>query len=301
MLIELSTFFILSLTILGFTDIVWWFNILDFFRLQYAVVAIALFIIALIAGHIPAALLNAAIGIVNLYRIRKFLPGIPQKKIFPMNTKILSVNAYKGNDKPERLEKLIKGAAPDLLLIMEMTEDTKNALDKVLTPYKYQLQTPVRDGFSICLLSKTELKNAAVTHHGPGDTPLLYACVEIHEQKYDVFSAHPKPALNKSWHEERGIYFHETEKIIAAAKGPVLVMGDFNSVPWESHFETFLKRTNLKSTVEGHGYKVTWPVYFPVLGIPMDHILITRDHNYSDLHVGPYAGSDHYPISINLE
>jgi endonuclease/exonuclease/phosphatase (EEP) superfamily protein YafD len=296
------TLFIAILTALGFSNKAWWFVIVDFFRLQYAVVTMLLCVAALIFGHFYIAVFAIIISAINLYRIRNFFPHMPHKPEQSENKDVFSVNAFRDNEKPEKLAKLIEKADPELLLIMEMTERLDRHLVDALKPYTHRLQTKVRDGFSICLLSKKPFLKKSVTYHGPGDTPLLYALTTIHGQDYHVYSAHPKPALNKSWFEERQIYFNEISQHINNEdhSKSVIVLGDFNSVPWESHFVSFLNKNGLKSTVRDQGYKVTWPVYFPLMGIPMDHILISENETYSRVEVGPYAGSDHFPVSINL-
>ena len=200
----------------------------------------------------------------------------------------------------DKLRKVLKESDPEILLIMEVTDALEDNLEKLISDYKYRLQTPVRDGFSICLLSKHKMDKPDISYHGPNNTPPLHAEIELNNTKYHVFSAHPKPALNKDSYEERRIYFNQTAEIIRKTKLPALVLGDFNSVPWERHFVDFCHKTNLKSTAQGYGYPITWPTYFLAMGIPMDHILLPSHVSYSALKVGPNAGSDHYPIAINL-
>ena len=303
------TFLILSIltgifaliTILGYSKLVWWFTILDFFRLQYAAIATILIFLTVFFAFYPLAIINLVVAGFNLYRIRHFFPRKPHKPTQDCNKTIFSVNAYKDNSDPEELRKIIKITDPKILLILEMTEHLEKKLINEFSNYAYRLQTPVRDGFSICLMSKVPLIDTKITFHGKSDTPLMHATAKINGKDYQLYSAHPKPALNKEWSIERHSYFAEIEEIIADKKDlPIIIMGDFNSVPWEKHFTQFLKKTNLKSTIKDQGYKVTWPVYFPLMGIPMDHILISPDQTYSNLQVGPYVGSDHFPLSINL-
>ena len=300
MIMYILTFLLVFATIAGFLSRPWWLSIVDFFRLHYACVALILLCSSILYMDWLLMAANTAVIAVNMFRIRHFLPnfnstGIVQQK------KIMSVNAYKDNKEPQALAQTIHEADPDVLLIMEMTGRLQAALLPVLERYSYSLETPVRDGFKICLFSKNPLDDKEISHHGPGDTPLLHAKTHINGKLYQVFSAHPKPALNGAWHREREIYFSEVEKIVAQVNElPVIMMGDFNAVPWEPDFQRFLKHTGLQSTIEGYGYHMTWPVFFPLLGVPMDHILISRNKKYDDLHIGPYVGSDHYPISLNL-
>lgn len=291
---------LLTLTALGFQKFTWWMPILDFFRLQYAGAAALLFFLSLYTFNLPGIFLCPFIIYINLFRIRHFLPFFTSDK--PSSKRqIMSINSYKENGEKGKLKRLIDDATPDVLLIMEMTEDHRQALGITLELYPYHLEHPVRDGFSIALYSRSEMTSADITFHGPGDTPLLHATIIIDDQYYSVFSAHPKPALNEVWAQERTTYFEEIIPIIQNAPYPVIILGDFNSVPWEDHFEGFLNETNLRSTLYDHGYKITWPTKYLFAGIPMDHILLSPTIDYKNLNVGPYVGSDHYPISINLK
>lgn len=300
MILELLTVLAFLFTLAGYLRLFWWCTVVDFFRLHYAVFSLVIGAVALFDGSIGIVVVNAVLMAANLYRMRHFLP-FNKANAGSSNKDIFSINAYKDNIAPDRLKKIILDADAELLLIMEMNEDFKVLLKTVLENYPHSLETPVRDGFSILLLSKVEMKDAHIHFCKAGDTPLLSAKINLKGRDYQVFSAHPKPAFNKKWKKERDAYFKEMKHFANHSDLPVIVLGDFNSVPWETHFIDFLKNTNLKSTLDGHGYKVTWPAFFPLIGVPMDHILISENIEYKDLHVGPFSGSDHFPISINLK
>ncbi len=299
--LSITTGILLFLTVCGTLQKIWWFSILEFFRLQYLIIATLFFVIAIITGHyFIAAILVFLVGY-NLYRIRHFLPRLQSSdKETTLHRKILSINAHNKNTAPEKLKLLIKQTTPDLLLIMEMTDSLEDALQDVLSAYPSRLECDVRDGFRITLLGKNEFREGKITYHGPGDTPLLHAKTDIDDKEYQIYSAHPKPALNKGWSQERTIYFSEIKDVISREHDRTIMMGDFNTVPWEPWFLDFLQHTKLKSTLKDHGYRITWPTKISYVGIPMDHILVSKGVEYRQLKIGPYVGSDHFPISINL-
>ena len=299
MFLDIFALILLFFTVAGYFRSIWWFSLLDFFRLQYSFIACILIAVSLVYADAAGVFTGAIILGLNIYRMHKFLPNPTARNAAGQKT-FLSVNAYKDNHSPDQLKKLIDEVAPQTLLIMEMTDELEDVLSEILADYPHKLESPVRDGFKIVLLSKNVLENAHVSFHGPHDTPLLKAEAEIEGQRVQIYSAHPKPALNKQWYEERHAYFAEIEDVIQGGELPIVIMGDFNSVPWETHFSKFLNNTGLKSTLEGYGYKVTWPVYLPFFGVPMDHILVSKSLRYSSLRVGPYVGSDHFPISLNI-
>lgn len=300
--LTLLTVMLALLTLAGYLRFVWWFCLIDFFRLQYICLAMILGLISLYMGAYWIALLNLCLVAVNLYSIRHFLPHLPHRPKQDSDKSVFIVNACKDNDEPSMLLQSIEKANPQILLIVEMTEKLERNLQRILVHYPYRLQTPVRDGFSICLLSKQSLNNTSISYHGPSETPLLQANTTINGHNVKVFSAHPKPALSRAWYKERRIYFREIAHYIKASQQntPVLVMGDFNSVPWEGHFAGFMRVNGLRSALENQGYKVTWPTWMPIMGIPMDHILISHDVIFDKIQICPHVGSDHYPLSINL-
>ena len=299
MMLELFTIGIFLFTVLGLFRWVWWFSILDFFRLQYLFVAVILLCVSIYYVDLFSGVLNLASIFINLFRMRHYLPTFSPGNVY-QHKDVLSVNAYKHNRAPGELKKLIKGAEASVVLIIELTDELEDEIHDALSDYKHRLETEVREGFRICLLSKEPLDSAEITEHGPGHTPLLQARTIIKGQTFQIYSAHPKPALSGKWFDERQDYFDDVLKCIKRSDYPVLMMGDFNSVPWEGHFQAFIKEAALKSTLHGYGYQVTWPAFLKIFGIPMDHILISKPVAYRDLCVGPYVGSDHYPISLSL-
>jgi endonuclease/exonuclease/phosphatase (EEP) superfamily protein YafD len=294
-----ATLFFLTLTILGFRRWIWWFTLFDFFRFQYVLIAMLLLIPCLFLGLWGMAVANLVTIGLNLWRMRDFIPNFSHLKP-PGKRTIMAVNTYKENDDYQKIREALTVTDADVLLLMEVNDELEENLRDIFQKYEYRLQTPVRDGFSICLLSRFKMQNTDITYHGTSDTPLLHAEIDIKGTSYHVFSAHPKPALNGAWYHERRLYFSEISDVIAQSNLPPIVLGDFNSVPWERHFVDFCEKGGIKSTSQGYGYKITWPTYFLLMGIPMDHILLPENEKYGDLLVGPFSGSDHYPVAINL-
>ena len=299
MLLELLSIIILGLTLAGYSHRIWWCEILDFFRLQLAVVALLLFLMAFAGGSFIAGIATLAATGINLHRIRHFLPHFSPGGIVHHKS-VLAVNAYKQRKNIKALTSVISAADPSVLLVMEMGPPVQKALNSLLEEFPHHLQAPAREGYKVCLLSKNELKDKKISCHDRSGGLLLRAKTVINGKEWQVFSAHPKPGFTRQRLEERALYFNKIAPIIAKSELPVLLMGEFNAVPWGHRFLQFLERANLQNPMRGYGYGITWPVKFPVLGVPLDYILVSRDQPYHDLHFGPYSGSDHFPVCINL-
>lgn len=231
---------------------------MSYLRLQYMVLAVFLISTSIVTNHYWIVPPNLFVIAVNLFIIRNYLPRWPAKASH-RDKDIVSLNAHEDNNQLNKLKSFIKEANPELMLIMEMTDEIEASLKEVLKRYPYNLTTPVRDGFRISLYSKAEFSETKITNYGENNTPLLQAKTSIKGVKYIILSAHPKPPLKQKWFEERQNYFNEIKSLINENDLPIIMLGDFNSAPWESHFRDFTQSTGLKSTLERAGYKVTCP------------------------------------------
>ncbi len=292
---------ILIISILGYLRIFWWCNVLDFFRLQYAVLSIFFVIPAVFyyQDFYSAGLLILA-GTINLWRIRGFLWRSNSRFEKSEKRQIISINCQKDNTDANKIADLIRVNDPDIILLMEISNDNMILMKSALEQYDYKLSTYVRDGFSIGLFSKHPLEDDEIIQCGGAQTPMLLCFVTINNERYRLIGVHPRPSLSPSWHRARVSYFNSLKSMIDADKTPTIMLGDFNSVLWEPHFKSFLRESNLVSTLSNERYRMTWPVNAFFMGVPMDHILLSKNIEYKHIYIGPNVGSDHYPISINL-
>lgn len=72
---------------------------------------------------------------------------------------------------------------------------------------------------------------------------------------------------------------------------PFIVMGDFNSTPWGRAYASVPGTRAGDPRFEG-----TFPAFFGLLGLPIDHIKFGRGLVLTDYRAGPDIGSDHLPL-----
>jgi endonuclease/exonuclease/phosphatase (EEP) superfamily protein YafD len=58
------------------------------------------------------------------------------------------------------------------------------------------------------------------------------------------------------------------------------------------------KNTTLTDSRIGFGIQNSWNAKNILFSIAIDHCFITNDFNVINRKIGPYIGSDHYPISV---
>ncbi|MEW6714582.1 MAG: endonuclease/exonuclease/phosphatase family protein, partial [Nitrospirota bacterium] len=79
-----------------------------------------------------------------------------------------------------------------------------------------------------------------------------------------------------------------------------IVAGDLNSTPLTPMFRKLLKISGIRDSRTGFGWQPSWPTYFPVFWIPIDHILVSPEVHVHERATGSRIGSDHYPIFAEL-
>lgn len=98
----------------------------------------------------------------------------------------------------------------------------------------------------------------------------------------------------------------DRELLIVArrAKGsqlPVIVAGDLNDVAWSYTTEIFQKMSRLLDPRKGRGFHNTFPVQWPALRFPLDHVFCSRHFELRQLRRLKSIGSDHFPVFISFQ
>jgi endonuclease/exonuclease/phosphatase (EEP) superfamily protein YafD len=93
----------------------------------------------------------------------------------------------------------------------------------------------------------------------------------------------------------------------------LIVVGDLNTSPWSAEFMTLTKKTGLRDSQLGYGLQPSWPMLLPYFGVntqpnlltqllqvPIDHVLVSEQIQVFSRHTGPFIGSDHLPVTVEL-
>ena len=78
----------------------------------------------------------------------------------------------------------------------------------------------------------------------------------------------------------------------------LILMGDFNSVPWGRVQRAFRAKTGLDNQA---GWSSSWPSYLPwPLRLPIDHILARGHLAVTQFSIGPETDADHFPVIAEI-
>lgn len=202
---------------------------------------------------------------------------------------VAAANVHVDNESPERLARWVGETKPDVLAILEISDTFAQRLG-LDDAYPHRVVRPRWDPFGIALLSRHPIVQHALVDGG-GATPRIEAVIDWNGIEVTVVAFHPMPPISAADHLLRNQLLADITA--RYADRPTIVMGDFNATPWSSAFGAPRRHG---FTLAG-GLQATWPAPLRgVIGLPIDHVMVSRHWSVIDDAVGPDLGSDHLPI-----
>jgi endonuclease/exonuclease/phosphatase (EEP) superfamily protein YafD len=198
------------------------------------------------------------------------------------------------------LTDLIRAEDPDLLFIQEVTRPWEKQLEKIRNEYPHGVIRGAEDAGGIASLSRWPLLRADDAGIGDYNGPCLEIRLNIGNRLVHIINTHTPPPMGKLNSQMRNKHFEVIADRLRDLPAPKILIGDLNATMWSPYFKRLVERTGLVNAREGFGVLPTWPTHLPVMKIPIDHCLVSRDIRVVGVRTGPHIGSDHLPLVIDL-
>jgi endonuclease/exonuclease/phosphatase (EEP) superfamily protein YafD len=303
---------ILGLTLLsiGSSSLGWWLplELLSHFKLQYGIATLLLVGLWCWLGNprrrITALLLLGLM--VQLTILAPWLSPIVTSTPEGQPFKLISTNVYFKNLNAQPTIDWILAEQPDAVIFIEVNDAWVNRLDRGLGDrYPHRFRYPRNDSRGIALYSRWPLDPAQILPLPADSAPTIAATLRHPSGPIDLLALHLpvpfKPPLFRARNQQLdALATHLTTK----PDRPTIVAGDFNLTPWSPYYDRFLHQTHLTNSRRTaqpswpSGSRVGWLA--PILGIPIDHCLVSPGLRTRRFDHGPDLGSDHLPIVIDL-
>jgi endonuclease/exonuclease/phosphatase (EEP) superfamily protein YafD len=103
-------------------------------------------------------------------------------------------------------------------------------------------------------------------------------------------------------------YFAAVAARAAEVETRVAVVGNLSTTRWSHAFRVLAGDPPLRSSEDGNGYAATWSIYPSLgvtatqhlLGLPIDHVLMSEDLTATAHTVGPDLGPNHRGVVVDL-
>ncbi|MFN0161759.1 MAG: endonuclease/exonuclease/phosphatase family protein [Burkholderiales bacterium] len=220
---------------------------------------------------------------------------LPSTTEGPSTITVISANVEFDNVDAAPLLNWVGRESPDIVVLLEVNERYAARL-AALKAYPHRRIVPRDDPFGIALLSRHPVTHVSVIEDAIG-VPHIEAEVDWNGQRMRVLAVHPMPPLSANFAAERDAKLAAWSKNLASAGMPGIIIGDLNATPWSSAFRG-VGAAGLKRTTS---LGPTWPSALQgLMGIPIDHVLATRDWRRVASSLGPDLGADHRPVIVRL-
>ena len=187
-----------------------------------------------------------------------------------------------------RIERVLRGARADVLLLQEVGRTTRQAVDRLSDAFPHAVHCPHPRGWTgVSILSRLPL-----TGTGCGAVyGLAYAQLEVEGNSRTLVSVHAVwPWPHNQWK-----LFDILRPELQGLPRPVIAAGDFNAAPWSAFVAAFGDATG---TAVKSGSGPTWsPIGhttgFVGGGLSLDHVLSGCPGDVVRVKPLPRIGSDH--------
>ena len=203
-------------------------------------------------------------------------------------------NVLKFNNDYDSVIKSALKTDATLLSFQETNANWDAALGKALSSnYPYLITFPQENCcFGISVYSKTEIVKANITMFG--GHPNLTGTININDTPIQFVCAHTSAPTSDERFRNRNNHIKELSKHLCKIKGPVFLIGDFNSVPWDTQIHRLKHKTGLIDSRAD--LCPTFPASLKALMIPIDYIFHSKQLSCSQFKNINTRSSDHFGV-----
>jgi endonuclease/exonuclease/phosphatase (EEP) superfamily protein YafD len=318
-ILYLVGFAAIALTALPFLRLsAWWIRLGEFPRLQIAAAAVLVNLIFNIAGY-PLApyeiIFLTALSACSVYQLFCILPYTPfyrkqvQKSRVPLPKKVIRIlfsNVFIENRRYEKVVRMVEKMNADIVLLAETDEAWVKAVEPLKKLYPTMIAHASDNGYGMVLFSRLKLINPELKFIIEDVVPSIHTDVELRSgDVVRLYCMHPRPPIPM----ETGRSTERDAELLLVGREvaehdrqdkPTIVFGDLNDVAWSRTTRLFQKISRLLDPRVGRGMYSTFPVKYPLLHFPLDHIFHTDHFRLVEIRRLKSVGSDHYPVFVTL-
>jgi endonuclease/exonuclease/phosphatase (EEP) superfamily protein YafD len=287
----------------------WSCELASHFQVQYVVIltlAAALFAVGRRFAWATAAL-GVALAATYVYLLPLYMspPKLIDREISERATplRIVSANIAFFNSRQSMLIDLVVHEQPDVVLLYEVSPDWLDTLKLLQATLPHHKIHPREGHPGLAIFSRVPLEHVEIVNVGQVPSPAVVARLKMpggSDTTLTLVGTHPNPPVSADATLQRNDQIAWLIDLINDQPRPLAVTGDFNTTSWNPIFTRLLRDTNLRDSRLGFGVSASWHSQLPPLRIPIDHCLLSDEIIVQRREVGPYIGSDHYPLVIEL-
>jgi len=215
---------------------------------------------------------------------------------------LLSINVNYQNRSYQAVLDEITDNKSDLVVFQEYTPKWHQAISAISKDYPYETHIFKENNFGLAVWSKYPISDTLIHYFADINTPTLEVSILTEELPFNLFAFHPPAPVDPNFGPyARDYIFRDLSAYLLQHPNPHRVLiGDFNATPYSYPFIQLLKQTKLQNSQKGFGLQHSWGGQLAPLGIGIDHCLHSSNMQTLSREIGPYVGSDHRGVWVEL-
>ena len=302
------------------------FATIESFLPQLAALGFAAGVLGLPFRPRAMALLGFAVCAWNLVQVWPYLPLPSALRAVPLlgawtsgavaadttspKLKVVSANLWYRNGAFDTAVAYLAGTDADVIGLIELTPQWTRALAPLYERYPYRIDCMDRvPPCEIMLLSRYPLLRSyagSVDGHTP---TIAWGEIQVAGRPITVAVTHLAWPLERATEkggstDDGALTLEQSQQVrnlvqySAGLDSDLVLMGDFNSVPWSRAQATLRAGTGLKN--DGP-MLLTWPAWQPLWSrLPIDQVFVRGALDRVSFGKGPFIGSDHFPVEAEI-
>ena len=233
--------------------------------------------------------------------MERFAPVISYKV---SSTKIFRVASANVFTKKSALAKFIDASRRQTVDLVAVSEAPANGCDVA------QSRAP---DFQFCLLLETEKNGASLSrrlmllareapmsvlpHFDQSfmERSFIEAEVMVGEVPLKIVVVHPVAPGTPNHRKARDAMLRAAADVVNSADESFALVGDMNTTPWASIFHQLPGKRVGNALLHS-----TWLTGLPLVGLPIDHVIVGNDVTATSFEIGEFNGSDHRPLFVEV-
>lgn len=243
----------------------------------------------------------------------RFLPRAPaNENDAPRSFRVTSFNMHYDNWNHDAFVRNIRAVQADIVGLQEVSEPNRALIETRLADvYPYRVYQPIREQHAVALLSRYPIAN--VEFLTPTIERGLRATVQLPDIHVTVIVAHLAPpnmltyplrqfaSLARSRFETRRAETALLRHISAMENAPAILLCDGNMSDMSKTYQTLATSWRDSFIERGWGLGHTLKIFLPVPLQRYDYIWHSAALRGSQFRIGSDCGSDHLPVTADLD
>ncbi len=211
--------------------------------------------------------------------------------------RIFHMNVLQPNTAFAEAIAVARASDADVISVQEVGAEWAEALlQGLVASHPYAHLEPRNNCYGVALFSKRPFQKVELLE--VEGTPFIEARIDMAGRSVRLLAVHATSPISYEHFRRRNVQLELLGAHLACIEEATILVGDLNTVPWDTAFARFCGRTGLRSTTRA--FQRTWPALGPLAAIPLDHVLVSPEVGCAALRTVHIPGSDHRGLLAEL-